>query len=153
MNHAAGTKPPVTGSPRSLEEDRDAANRDEASLRAKRRRIRFHPAPPCRICVEESKATHDVIVFAADHVGGASIARANADDSDRRAAETKEKVDAIENDTQQAKDGPEAWILGLTVMSDESARVGLRWTGGSTPCPHSGSTERGRCCSCYRPTE
>ena len=78
--------------------------------------------PPCvkksRSQIHEDRkqaggATYDVVVLAADNVGRASVARANTNDGDGRAAETEQALDALEDDAEQAKDGTEARIVSL----------------------------------------
>ena len=47
--------------------------------------------------------TYNIVVLAAHHVGRASIARANTDDSDRGAVETEKDINAFDDDAEEAQ--------------------------------------------------
>ena len=69
--------------------------------------------PPCSISHRgeqqlkaacEEKDTHDVVVLAADGGGRAFVTGSNPDDVERRAAETEEEVEALDDDVEQTED-------------------------------------------------
>ena len=59
------------------------------------------------------EGTHDVVVLAADDVRAARVAGADADDGDGRAVEADERVDALEDDAEQAEEERRSRVAGL----------------------------------------
>ena len=57
--------------------------------------------------------THDVVVLAADGLGRALVAGADADDGDRGAVEPDKRVDALEDDAEQAEQERHGGVAGL----------------------------------------
>ena len=79
----------------SSEDDGDAANGNEAALHDPSEYFMVY-------CTRRGKGTHDVVVLAAHRVGRALVAGGHANDGNGRAAETDERVDALEDDAEQA---------------------------------------------------
>ena len=83
--------------------------------------------PPCAIIHKyrgkygmTGNATHDIVVLAADSLGGARVASADAHDRDGRAGEADKDVDALDNDAEQAEEASDGGVRGLIVASRQS---------------------------------
>ena len=60
----------------------------------------------------KTRWTDIAVVLTADDVSGASVS-ADTDDGDRRTGETDENVDALDDDTEQTKEGRCSRVRGL----------------------------------------
>ena len=67
--------------------------------------------------------TYDVVVVAAHSIGAARVACAHADNADRRAVETNEGGDILDDDAQETEDGSNASVVSLRSACPVSASV------------------------------
>lgn len=88
-----------------LEGDGEATNREQAALECQ--------SALCTTVSKDVNDTHDVVVRAAHRVGGASIARTNADDRDRGAVETDQTGYGPQDDPEQAQEEISTDRVGL----------------------------------------
>ena len=80
---------------RSSEGNGDAADGDEAALKS--------AAGEYHLNVEPCEGTYGVVVVAADGLGVALVAGADADDGDGRAVEAEEDVNPLHDDAEQSE--------------------------------------------------
>lgn len=59
------------------------------------------------------RRTYDVVVLTADDVRAARVATAEADDGNGGAVQTKERVDAVDDNAEKAKDQAKYGVTGL----------------------------------------
>ena len=64
--------------------------------------------------------THNVVVLAADSLGGARAAGADTNDGDGRAGKADEDVDTLDNDAEEAEEASNGGVRGLTIASRQS---------------------------------
>ena len=90
----------------------------------------------------KTRWTDIAVVLTADGVSGA-VAPADADDGDRRTGETDENVDALDDDTEQTKEGAHEAVTRIlnTLATLECTCIAL-------PTIWSGSGDRKNCKRC-----